>query len=246
MHLTVLQWNVWFKENIERVIDVLKAQDADIICLQELTRGYIEQSQENTWEYIAHGLGYEYRVQEIPIVTPEAQWSQANAIFSRYPITNKVVHWIHEPRDFEDLTDQYRGYLEITVDVKGNHFTIATTHMSFNTDPNNDQELQTLLSIVDSKQSHFILTADLNALPDSQRVAELEKRLHHAGPPYDQKTWTTKPFRHEDFEAATLDWRYDFVFTSQDVNVADARIVQTDVSDHLPILTAIELPKQAV
>lgn len=242
MQLKILQWNVWFKEDIVRVVDVLKAHGADVICLQELTKGYVGQSHENTWEYIAHQLGYSFHFQEIPIITEDAQWLQANAIFSRYPLEHQMTAWLHKLSNVEDANDQYRGYLESSVHVGNTSVTIGTTHLSFNAVAGKDHELNRLLTIVEDRPKRYILTGDLNATPDSRRIAELVKRLQHAGPPYSENTWTTKPFRTHDFYAATLDWRYDYVFTSSDIEVVDARIVSTDVSDHLPVLVTVKVP----
>jgi endonuclease/exonuclease/phosphatase family metal-dependent hydrolase len=239
--ITVLQWNVWFKENIERVLDVLKAHKTDVICLQELTKGYIDQTQENTWEYIAHELGYEYYAQEIPIITSDAQWTQANAIFSKYPIKTRHREWLHKPKDDAELTDQFRGYLEVMIDVEGYDLTVATTHMSFGELVHDDHELARLIELVESRSHRYVLTGDLNATPQTPRVGELLKRLNNAGPPLDVKTWTTKPFHFGKKEVSTLDWRYDYIFTSHDVQATAGRTVQTDVSDHLPITATITL-----
>jgi endonuclease/exonuclease/phosphatase family metal-dependent hydrolase len=242
MRVKVLQWNVWFKENIEQVVRELKRFDADVICLQELTQGYVEQTRENTWEYIGHELGYTYRVQEIPIVTAEAQWLQGNAIFSRHPVVGQMKTWLHKPADQEDTTDQYRGYLEVRIQIGDQQLTVATTHMSFAQMNREDQELARLLSIIQSQSHPFVLTGDLNATPGSKRVVELAKHLQHAGPDFTQNTWTTKPYVFPSGPVSTLDWRYDYIFTSSDVMVQDARILETDISDHLPVQATIEMP----
>lgn len=243
MEVTVLQWNVWYKEKIDRVVDVIKDIDADIVCLQELTQGYVEQSQDNTWEHIQHELGYYGVHQTIPITTDlEGKWLQANAIFSRYPMNFKHEHWLHAPKDPEDTKDQFRGYLESVVDLGDTQVTVGTTHMSFqNYQHDDDPELHRLLNATERKFGKFILTGDLNATPDSRRVQELAKRFEHAGPAYTQNTWTTKAHSTPEFEADTLDWRYDYVFTTPDVEVVEARIVETDVSDHLPILVTMKV-----
>ncbi|HYF96811.1 MAG TPA: endonuclease/exonuclease/phosphatase family protein [Patescibacteria group bacterium] len=242
MQVTILQWNVWYKENVERVCGVLKKLDADIICLQELTNGYIKQSHESTWEYIAHMLGYEFRHHEIPIIKADDQWLQANAIFSRYPIKSKKSLWLHQPVNDKDPVDQCRGYMETGLNINGNLVTVGTTHMSFGIDPEKDGELEKLLSIVETHPEQFILAGDFNATPDSRRISQLAKRLNHVGPPFDQNTWTNKPFDFPDFNASTLDWRYDYIFATQDIKVLDASIVNTDVSDHLPVIARVELP----
>lgn len=241
MQLTILQWNVWFKENIERVAQELRRIDADVVCLQELTQGYVDQTHENTWEYIGHKLGYNYHVQEIPIVTADTQWLQGNAIFSRYPIESQMAAWIHEPAEDDDTNDQYRGYLEICIDVGGKRPTIATTHMSFAQPTDDDPELQRLLTLVESRPAPFILTGDLNATPDTKRIQEIAKRLKNVGPDFSQNTWTTKPYVFPTGPVSTLDWRYDYIFASQDVRVKSAKTLPTDISDHLPILATIKL-----
>lgn len=37
MKLSVLQWNVWYKEDIRNIAKFLREHPADVICLQELT-----------------------------------------------------------------------------------------------------------------------------------------------------------------------------------------------------------------
>jgi endonuclease/exonuclease/phosphatase family metal-dependent hydrolase len=242
MHTTVLQWNVWYKENIERVLKALQTYSADIVCLQELTRGYVDQTHENTWEYIAHELGYYYCVQQIPIITEDTQWAQANAIFSRFPIADHMQLWLHEPQNPEEPGDQYRGYLQATLTIGKAELTVATTHMSFAFDDKNDSELDTLLAIIGTDRSNYILTGDFNATPTSRRVVQITDILHHVGPAFNQNTWTTKPFHHPEFEATGLEWRLDYIFGSPDISAANAHIAKTDVSDHLPVLATIALP----
>lgn len=245
MRYTVLQWNVWFKENIENVLGFLRAHPADVLCLQELTRGYAQQTQENTWEYLAHNLGYQCAAQEIPIITPEAQWSQANAILSRFPLTKKTALWINEPENDQGYDDQYRGYLEVEIEVAGQAVTIGTTHLSytdrFHMTDRKRQEIERLIEAVSGKQHTYVLAGDLNAGPDSLTIQRLREHLRHTGPDFAQNTWTTKYFSYEGFEASTLDWRLDYVFASHDLKVRSAKTIPTDVSDHLPILVEFEV-----
>lgn len=242
MKISILQWNVWFREDIDNVIDVIKGLDVDVVCLQELTHGYIGQTQDNTWEYVQRELGFNRAHQSIPIITDTEQWQQANAIFTRFPINNRISHWLHEPAREDDKTDQYRGYLEVELQVADFSVDVATTHMSFQQYPmGSDHELQNLLDITKNKSQRYILTGDFNVTPDSRRVEELSKVLNHVGPKFSENTWTTKPHINPEFQATTLDWRYDYIFASRDFRVIDAKILDTDVSDHLPVLATLEI-----
>jgi len=238
MQFSVLQWNVWFEENIEHILSFLQNNPADIICLQELTRGYLKQTQENTWEYLANQLGYNLHVKEIPVITPEAQWAQGNAILSKHPIVDTSWVWVHEPISPEALNDQYRVYIDITLNMQDEQVVIGTTHLlyapSFADTPAKRHETAKLCDILASKTGKFIFTGDLNALPDSQCIQSILRIMQHAGPGFDEKTWTTKPFSYPDFEATTLDWRMDYIFY-KNMQPCEAHIIPTDYSDHLPI-----------
>lgn len=57
MSFTVLQWNIWYKEKIENILETLMGIDADVVCLQELSIDNPEQSVKDSVAYIAEGLG---------------------------------------------------------------------------------------------------------------------------------------------------------------------------------------------
>ncbi len=91
--------------------------------------------------------------------------------------------------------------------------------------------------------TNFIFTGDLNSIPNSFTVKSIltKTNLRNAGPDFDQKTWTTKPFNYHGFSENNLNWRIDYTFVSKDIKVVSSEIVDTDLSDHLPILTVIEV-----
>lgn len=243
MRIDVMQWNVWFEQDIEKVVDVLKEHDPDVICLQELTQGYKEQTRDNTWEYITRELGFYAVHQTMPVISGTDSWLQANAIFSRYPIIHHKEHWIHSPspQDVASGKDQFRGYLEAVIDLEdGPQVTVGTGHMSFG-EEENKAETEKLLKIIAQRDERYFMTMDSNSEPDSERMQKIGRVLVHAGPPFDEKTWTTKPHITPAFSATELDKRYDYVYTTPDVKVVDARILQTDVSDHLPILVTADV-----
>jgi endonuclease/exonuclease/phosphatase family metal-dependent hydrolase len=241
MQIDVMQWNVWFEEDIEKVVDVLKEHDSDIVCLQELTQGYREQKQDNTWEYISRELGFYAVHQSMPVITDSDRWIQANAIFSRSPIIFSKKHWIYTPQDVDSGEDQSRGYIEAVIDTQqGLQFTTGTAQMSFGQTPN-EAETNELARLLGQKERRYIFAADTNATPESDRMKKIGQYLVHAGPPFNESTWTTKPHITPNYVATELNTRYDYVFTTPDVEVIEARIIETDVSDHLPIIVTAEL-----
>jgi len=240
--MKLLQWNIWYQERIQNILEVLKETNADIVCLQELTIGHECNSGLDTPKFLAEGLGFYYFFKEA-LCFPHAgnNCSFGNGIFSRYPILKKSFVFIQEAQNqgTEDYSKEARVYVEITVDAGEKEYTIGTVHMSYSDKllPTAEKKTETdqLTKVLRAKNNNFIFAGDLNALPGSYTLSEISKDLISAGPDMAEKTWTTKPFSYKGFEANTLDWRLDYVFVTPDIQIKEAKIVQTQYSDHLPI-----------
>jgi endonuclease/exonuclease/phosphatase family metal-dependent hydrolase len=243
--MKLLQWNVWYKEDINNILKVIQGIDPDIICLQELTVNHPDFERFNrgvdTPKYLAEKLNFNHfykNAHDDPVNM------FGSGIFSRFPIIQSTATYIKEShgsyKEHRNYSDQARMYIECLIDTGEKKLSIATTHMSF-TDafsptPEKEVETQKLIAIIKNKKNDYILTGDFNALPGSYTISEVEKYLKNAGPSLDQKTWTTKPFSYNGFTGNTLDWRLDYCFTTPDIDVRSAQILKTEYSDHLPIL----------
>jgi endonuclease/exonuclease/phosphatase family metal-dependent hydrolase len=243
MEVSILQWNVWYKESIMNVVKLLQEVDADVICLQELTQNEPEQFKRDTLRYISENLGFGYFT-SLPMTRDDVERSQYNGIFTRFKIEDTYQAWINIPQGEGGSSDEYRAYVEAKIMVGATQITVSTTHMSY-TDrfiitERKKQEADNLISKLQGK-APLIFTGDLNATPQSYTVQEISRYLVNAGPSDKEKTWTTKPFEHNDFKEDELNWRLDYVFTSKDINVMSTEIIQTGYSDHLPILLKIKV-----
>src|SRR5258708_1588146 len=131
MSISVMQWNIWYQEDIRNVAKLLKSTNPDVFCLQELTIGHPVQEIKNTPQYLADQLGYHFFSKELPIETTDGQKVMlANGIFSRFPIKSSRSVWINQPKSGGGYDDEYRAYVEVTLEVGGKAVTIGTTHMS--------------------------------------------------------------------------------------------------------------------
>jgi len=246
MNISILQWNIWYKEKVEHIAEFLKTQDADIICLQEMTFNAEFQSVKDTPKYIAEQLGYHYYHKELPIDSTDGKHiTIANGIFSRFEVTEKKFAWINQPKGRGGYDDEYRAYVEVTLGIDGRPLTVGTTHMSythrFKPTPNKQQETDLLVANLKKHTARFVFTGDLNALPGSYTITEIERLMRHADPDINAKTWTTKPFSYNGFEETELNWRLDYMFATKDMNVLASQILKTDYSDHLPVRTTFAL-----
>jgi len=244
--VSVLQWNVWYEEDIRHIAEFLKATPADIICLQELTVDYPKQTVADTPAYIAEQFGYFYAHKALTMGPTEGgSWALANGIFSRFPIIDQRAVWINQPEDDGGYSDEYRAYVEASLDVGGRRLRVGTAHMSytdrFKITPRKRAETDWLIRELKLQTDDTVFMGDINATPDSYTFKEINKLLPSVGPPLEQKTWATKPFSYDGFEESELNWRLDYIFASPDIEVLEARILKTDYSDHLPVLARLRL-----
>ncbi|RTK94770.1 hypothetical protein EKI60_02605 [Candidatus Saccharibacteria bacterium] len=246
MKLSLLQWNIWYKEDIRNITNEIQRLNPDIVCLQELTVNHEDQEIKDTIKYIAEALGYNYYAPLIPLRELEGQeLSLANGIFTKLPIKSQRRVWVNEPKGEGGYDDEYRAYVEVVLDIDGQDLTIGTVHMSythrFEVTDSKKAETDKLVVELQKPTTPFIFTGDLNATDGSYTIESVSKIMSDAGPKKDLKTWTTKPFSYQGFEEDKLNWRLDYVFKNDKVKAISSNIITTDYSDHLPLLITFEV-----
>lgn len=245
MNLKILQWNVWFEENPDNIVKEIQRINPDVICAQEFIQYFPNNI--DTAKYLAQKLNYHYFFKEA--VTwdnrPDKN-TQGNAIFSKSPLINQKYIYV---QDFQhnppDSSHEDRLYMEAGINLNNKLLQFGTTHLSFTpyleiTDLRK-KETDKLVEILSKKKNNFIFTGDLNAAPDSYVVEKISTYLKNAGPDFNEKSWTTKPFNKRGFVENDLSWRLDYIFATEDIKINSAQIINTIYSDHLPILVIIEV-----
>lgn len=243
INVSLLQWNIWYLEDINNIAKFLNENKTDIICAQELTINFDKQSYIDTPNYLAKKLGYHIYFQDISFDGKDMKL--ANAILSKYPITKTRTVRVNREQGSGNYDDENRAYIEAIIDIQGVLLTVGTVHMSYTHkfEPSERKliEADMLVGAIQTNKSNFILAGDLNALPGSKVLEKVRQGLVNCGPEYTQNTWTTKPFSYNGFEVNELDYRLDYVLATKDINVINAKTLSTEYSDHLPILVEFSL-----
>ena len=248
--MKLLQWNVFYQEDIDNILRTIVEVGPDILCLQELTTNHPSQRGRDAARHLAEGLGMHcfYQPAQQNRLPDGGTHTYGNAILSRHPIVKSSFRYIQRPPRRPEARSnsalEPRIYLEAKLRIGDRTLDVATTHMSyvprFRQTAAKRQEADKLVNILRRKKRNFIIGGDFNSAPNSYTVKAIERHLKNAGPPRGEKTWTTKPFSYLGFSANTLDWRIDYVFTTPDIQVTSALIVDTPYSDHLPVLIEID------
>jgi len=239
MKLSVLQWNVWFRERADHIMSVLREQDADIVCLQELTQdSYVNPGIDIPACIAAHGYAHDYRQ---TLKHPGDQYyHMGNGIFSKYPIRERHHVYLQYEGTMAGEAHENRVYLEITIETPVGFLTIGTAHLSFEPELLETEATQ-LLRAIQHHRERYIFTGDLNVLPNAPVVSMLSEQFIPVGPDYNHGTWPTKPYSFNGVTVPGLSRRLDYLFATRDITVPHSSIIQTSYSDHLPIRLEIEL-----
>lgn len=249
MKVSVLQWNIWTDEDPRNILSQLRSLHPDIICLQEVTKNAQKTGRMDAPQFLMSELQfYGFYVTAQERLKQGKTRSQGNMILSRYPIVAQNHVFVQPANDdiaSSDYSKEGRVLLLADIQVEDTLLKIGTTHLSY-TDRfvetlSKKVEANALLEATEGFENNFILTGDFNVTESSPLITTLSEKYQHCGPDFSEKSWTTKPFSYGGFTATERDWRLDYVFASKDLRVEKSEVVQTEYSDHLPVLVDFSL-----
>ncbi len=221
-----MAFNTDGRNSIEDLAQVIENSGADVIALQEVSRGWVICGSLDMIEWLSHRLGMPYTY------APAADESFGNAILSRYPIVSAEYH----PLPPDDLL-MLRSYIEAEIDIGGGTFTMIATHY-YHLDDGSEfrQEQSDKLVSVWNNGSLTVILGDLNATPDAPEMEILadaglvDISAELGAPP----TYT--------YYSADPDHQIDYIWLSPDWTGSDFVIPQSTASDHLPLVVTLTLP----
>ncbi len=249
--LTVMDWNIQGGQGADgvtdfgRVVEVIRAQDPDIVTLQEV-HDNTAIGEENQWQRL---------LEEFPAYDAHFARSDENAfggdagnlILSKFPIEERLTRLLPQyPADSEAVRRSLGG---ARVSVGGADLRIYTTHLSSGvgteaTERRNRQARDVIGALPgELVGTPMLLTGDLNVRPGDA----IRPWFAEAGW-IDQ--WTQV---NENIGAGAVthpgsgdDARIDYVYGTAAFDVAGARTVATQASDHLPVVADLVIRDEAV
>jgi endonuclease/exonuclease/phosphatase family metal-dependent hydrolase len=212
--------------NMEELAQVMEAADADVIALQEVSRGWLLNGSVDMLEWLSQRLDLPY------VYGPTEGLLWGNAILSRYPVVSEVAYPL--PPDSSRL---HRGYLIAEIDIGQERIQIMDTHLHhIEADSEIRQEQVPVLIEGWDGAPRSILMGDLNATPDSPEMMML------AAAGLVNVTAEIGPDPSFTYYSANPDNQIDYIWISPDLIPLESHIPQSTASDHLPIIGVITVP----
>lgn len=234
--IRVLTYNIHHGEgldgrlDIERIADVIRAEKADIVALQEVDRGtrrvrgrdLLKELADRTGMHFLFGASIDFQGGEY-----------GNGLLTRFDIVRQA-----NTRYRVSVMNEQRGLLQAVLDVHGRQILVLNTHLDFHKeDSERLANLEELGAIVASYPTMpVILCGDFNDVPGSATYRKATEAFVDAWTTVGQGVGFTIP-------AASPRSRIDYIFLSPgpDWTPLKARVIASKASDHLPVLMELKL-----
>ncbi|MEO8433700.1 MAG: endonuclease/exonuclease/phosphatase family protein [Pyrinomonadaceae bacterium] len=217
------------KLNLQRIADVINHEHPDLAGLQEVDRGVQRTQRIDEIAEIARLTQMEYAF----AYNLQFQGGQYGvAILSRFPI--KVIdHW-----RFANVREkERRGMIRAEIEVHGQTINFVTTHLDYQYQDGRVFEAEQLLKLLAGIKGPVIVAGDFNDLPGADAYKIMTNQFRDA--------WIESKAIGEglSYPADKPAKRIDYIFYRPDDSMRATRawIVNTQASDHLPLVTDLEI-----
>lgn len=217
----------------QRIVDVLKSLNADVIALNEIDRNYDPRSNyEDQLQIIAEALEMNYQFQKTTWKSAVPASGNKPREFGHAILSKQPIEFL-KARIFDAYSRHYHGVLEAEIIVKDTPILFYVTHLD--TDPSSLQsQAVQLKQWMTKREGTKILMGDLNAGPDNSSIRYIKNGMVDA--------FEEQPDAFT-FKSNNPTIRIDYIMGSEDVEFVNSRVVKTLASDHFPIVTEIKINK---
>lgn len=216
------------KINPNRIADLIKQENADIVALQEVDKGMTRTQRRDLPAELAALTGMTCIFSNNHSIQGG---EYGNAILTRFPVLSATN--LHYRRVQEVET---RGLLQVTLTVHGRPLIFMATHLNHSTNDisrwSNLDEIETIIG--QSAGQPMVLCGDFNSRPASRIHRRLQNRLDDVwllvGSGYGYTIPSEKPNR-----------RIDYIWLPKDQSLLPLKtwIPDSDASDHLPVVAEL-------
>ncbi len=234
---------------MENILAFLEQEKPDILALQEVYNSQDSSlpSQYRTIEVLSHACGqlsFSHFAAAFLDKTPYGFIEQGNAIFSRFPIVKTACFFgdiryaIRE--DQSNIPFTPRNLQQVTLLHANREINIFNTQGIWGRDgKDNPRRLAFSELIVEQirDKPHVLLCGDFNVQMSTESIALIERHLSNAF--LNRLTSSFNMRRKNDPCFATS--VVDSIFYSRDLILKEAYTSPHDVSDHLPLVTKLEI-----
>lgn len=207
---------------LDKIGKLIMDHQVDIVGLQEVDKYVVRSKFEDQVKKIASETSMHYAFGS------NVQWMGAeygNAILSRFPIEsyqNVRLPGLHEKR----------GLLISKIRVGDKSINFLVTHLGL-TREEKKRQFGVLHKYVEYLGENTILVGDFNSRADHEGIQNLKYYLLDAAS-------GSEHYGQHTYDGIVMKTRIDYIFVSPDMKITDYQVIDTNISDHLPVVASVE------
>ena len=227
--------------NLDRIIEVIRSSGADVVALQEVDVHWSERSGfADQAALLGDALGMEVFYAPIYTLHPaEGRLEDREyglAVLSRLPLrearNNQITRLSTQAED--PPPEPLPGFPEVVIEVEGAAVHLFNTHLDYRADPRvREMQVADMLRIMGSADRPTLLLGDLNAEPGDPELDPLFQRL--------EDVWSDDLGPGLTFPADDPVKRIDYILASSHFAVGNVEVLETEASDHCPVVADLLL-----
>lgn len=237
--LRILCYNIHYGQgndgvyDLERLAEVIKAVDPDLVALQEVDVVVRRSGQVHQAKKLGEltGLSVHYG--------PTQHYEGGlfgNAVLTKLPVRETLIHPLPYTEATPERTTYPRGFVAVTVEGPGGKpFRFVSTHFQHNVEEDRIAEAEAVNQLLASEGDDLptILAGDINATPDSEPLRVLLSKWTNAT---DEPAAPTVPSH-----APTSRIDYILFRTGDPFTVKEAKVIPDAMaSDHRPVFAVLK------
>lgn len=264
--MKLISFNIGIKiDNSKEVRSFIKEQDPDIVAFQEIVRDLDEavfemyKSKKHIEEIIGKQLPYSFFG---PLFIAKhftkngkvyrdlgGFVEQGNEILSKYPIVEATNEFYYKHYSYDSdrtnftIEDHSRAVQIMELSVKNKRLQILNLHGLYSKDKKDSErtinQCKYILKAAKRKNIPTIIVGDFNLLPDTQSIKMISKRFRNVVTEY--KTPSTL----SEYDPATEHKQgklvIDYIFVNDSIKVNHFEVIETTISDHLPLILDFDI-----
>lgn len=246
LSLNLLEGGIYW----DNIIDLITREKPDILCLQEVFDGDINQPNNfQTIKRLRKLLPHYFFFfsPELFEVWPHGQGDQGNAIFSRFPITEKWTIPLHgsyarivRPQGKADFSHYPKNLQHAVISIDNHSLHVYNLHGIWELGGEDTPERLNMSDIIVREvknRKNTLLMGDFNLKPHTTTIRNIETYMKNV---FKNQFKTTFNMRHKTnpgYATAVV----DMFFVSPDIITLSTSSPDDDVSDHIPLLVKISL-----
>jgi endonuclease/exonuclease/phosphatase family metal-dependent hydrolase len=224
--------------DLERIAGVIEESGAEIVGLQEVDNHWSSRSDfEDQAAWLADRLGMHYayaaNLDRDPAAGQTERRQYGTAVLSEYPIISSENHLLTNIQYAQRPTEQ-RGLLETVINVEGNHISFYNTHLDHQRSEQRQSQVKEILAITEQSGRPAVLVGDLNAVPGTPEMDTILSQFSDVFAALGQEDDFTYPVENPNR-------RIDYILTKGAIEPLAAEVIDTDSSDHLPLIADLRI-----